>query len=368
MRTAIIGIRGIPANYGGFETFAEQLAPRLAARGHDVTVYCRKNAVDYEGDEFRGVRLITLPTIHTKHLDTPVHTALSCFRALRERYDVVLVCNAANTAFTAPLRLAGVPVIVNVDGIERLRKKWGRAGRGWYWLSEFLATKMPSAIVSDATVIHDYYRQKWNADSTMIPYGANTDRPETSAALSTYGLNPGGYLLCVARLEPENNIDLVLRAFARVKTDLRLVIVGDTPFDNEYKDRLRASAAKDPRVLMTGFLYGAPCKELQAHSYAYIHAADVGGTSPALLESMAMGSAPIASATAQNLEVIGAAGWSFDVGSEDALAQRIQYATDHPETVATVGDMARTRILDVYSWEAVTDSYERLLDTHRRHK
>jgi glycosyltransferase involved in cell wall biosynthesis len=261
MRVAILGIRGIPADYGGFETFAGELAPRLVERGHDVTVYGRRGAVNWPESHYRGVRLIILPTIHTKHLDTPVHTLLACAHAATQGYDVVLVCNAANALFTAILRIVGTPVVLNVDGIERLRKKWGRAGRSWYWVSEFLATRFASALVADAGQIQTYYRERWSADSTMIPYGANTSRPQGTFALDQQGVKPQGYILAVARLEPENNVDLLVRAFARVRTDMRLVIVGDTPFPSAYKDGLREAAARDSRVIMAGFLYGEPCHQ-----------------------------------------------------------------------------------------------------------
>ena len=265
-----MGIRGIPANYGGFETFAEQLAPRLAARGNDVTVYGRRGAVTWSEPEYKGVRLVILPTIHTKHLDTPVHTLVSCAHALTQRYDSVLVCNAANAAFVWPLRVVGTRLLLNVDGIERLRKKWGPAGRSWYWFSEFLATHVPNAIVADAGVIQTYYRERWNAESTMIPYGADTTRPSSTAALEEYGVETRRYFLVVARLEPENNVDMLVRAFSGVKTDMRLVIVGDTPFESAYKTELRELADRDPRVVMTGFLYGESCRELQALSLIHI--------------------------------------------------------------------------------------------------
>lgn len=362
-----MGIRGIPANYGGFETFAEQLAPRLVNRGHDVTVYGRRGAVTTTDRVYKGVRLVVLPTIHTKHLDTPIHTLLSSAHAMFQRYDVVLVCNAANALFTIGLRATRTPIVLNVDGIERLRKKWGKAGRAWYWMSEFLATKIPNAIVSDAEVIRDYYREQWGVDSIMIPYGARTDIPDGTATLAEYGLEPRGYILLVTRLEPENRADLVVRAFARVKTDLRLVIVGDTPFESEYKVQLREVAARDPRVLMTGFLYGEPCRELQANSFCYVHAAEVGGTSPALLESMALGAAIIASDTPQNVEVAGDAGWTFETGSEETLADRLQYAVDNPDEAHRRGATARERVESTYSWDKITGAYEdTLIATVRR--
>lgn len=361
MRIAILGIRGIPANYGGFETFADQLAPRLVERGHDVTVYGRRGAVNWKDSHYKGVRLVILPTIHTKHLDTPVHTLLACMHAATSGYDVVLACNAANALFTVILRIAGTPVVLNVDGIERLRKKWGWAGRSWYRLSEYFATKVATELVADAAEIQAYYRDRWGARSTMIPYGASTSRPEGASALKTYGVEPRDYVLAVARLEPENNVDLIVRAFSRVRTDMHLVIVGDTPYQSDYKQGLRDTAARDPRVIMTGFLYGELCRELQSNSFCYVHAADVGGTSPALLESMGLGGCVIVSSTPQNLEVVDATGWSFDAGSQDSLVERLQFVVDHPDEADAMRERARARVKSVYSWEAITRAYEGLL-------
>lgn len=361
MRIAIMGIRGIPAKYGGFETFAEELAPRLVERGHDVTVYGRKHVITWPESHYKGVRLVVLPTIPTKHLDTPVHTIVSCVHAIGEGYDAVLVCNAANALFVSLLRMTGTPVALNVDGIERLRKKWGRAGRGWFWMSEYLATKIPTAIVADAGVIQAYYRDKWHAASTMIPYGASTQRAETIAALEQFGVTPRDYILVVARLEPENNIDLVIRAFAKVKTDKRLVVVGDVPYASEYKQLLHELAAQDDRVIMTGAVYGDGYREFQSNSYCYIQAADVGGTSPALLEGMAMGGCVVVNGTDQNREVIGDTGWWFSSGDVDEFAERLQYLVDNPGEAEAARGRARERIDSVYSWPAVTDAYENLL-------
>src|SRR5262249_45497592 len=173
MKLAILGTRGIPANYGGFETFAEELATKLAARGHDVTVYGRSNNVRYAGTVYKGVKLTVLPTIATKYLDTVAHTFLSVLHALPRRFDAILICNAANALFALIPRLALTPVALNVDGIERLRKKWGPAGRAYYRLSEYLATVTPNVIVTDARVIQDYYLKKYRQQSIMIAYGAN---------------------------------------------------------------------------------------------------------------------------------------------------------------------------------------------------
>src|SRR5687767_10298628 len=157
MRIAILGTRGIPASYGGFETFAEHLATRLVARGHDVTVYCRAHYVSPRQMEYHGVRLKVLTTIRHKYFDTVVHGVLSAIHAVSRRFDVVLMCNAANAPFSPILRLTGTPVAINVDGLEHKRKKWGWLGRRYYKAAEYLSTILPNEIVTDAQVIHDYY-------------------------------------------------------------------------------------------------------------------------------------------------------------------------------------------------------------------
>src|SRR5947199_7235363 len=228
MKLAVLGTRGIPANYGGFETFAEELSVRLSARGHDVTVYGRSKNIHHREKTFNGVKLAILPTIGTKHLDTVVHTFLSVFHALPHRFDCLLVCNAANALFTIVPRLFRTPVALNVDGIERLRKKWGLAGRTYYRVSEYLATLIPNVVITDADVIRDYYWKTYQKRSVMIAYGSSCDRLETTAALDQLGVRPRDYFLYVSRLEPENNAHLGVDACERVQTTNKPPIVGDT--------------------------------------------------------------------------------------------------------------------------------------------
>src|SRR5271157_5927476 len=198
MRIALLGTRGIPANYGGFETFAEELSTRLAARGHTVTVYCRQR---FPQKEYRGVRLQYLPTIRHKYLDTLAHTFFSTLHLLAHRADAALYCNGANAIFTLWPRLFGTPVALNVDGIERKRKKWNRLAKAWYLVSEWLATFCPSVVVTDALAIQDYYRRRYRKETVFIPYGADVGPVEGCETLVKLGLEPGWYFLYVSRME-----------------------------------------------------------------------------------------------------------------------------------------------------------------------
>src|SRR5579872_3507402 len=243
MRLALLGTRGIPANYGGFETFAEEISTRLAARGHQVTVYCREWS---SAREFRGVRLQYLPTVRHKYLDTVAHTCVSTAHLLAHRTDVALYCNAANAVFTLWPRLIGVPTALNVDGIERRRAKWNHLARAWYLGSEWLSTFFPTAMITDAHTIQQYYRERYGKEGVFIPYGAEVGRVEDAALVTKLGLDPGKYFLYVSRMEPENRALEVRQAFESISTPYRLALVGDAPYAQEYIARVRAT--QDPRV------------------------------------------------------------------------------------------------------------------------
>jgi len=356
VKLAILGTRGIPANYGGFETFAEELSIRLAARGHHVTVYGRSNNIRYSGKEYRGVHLVILPTIGSKHLDTVTHTFLSVLHAVPRRFDCILICNAANAAFGLVPRLTLTPVALNVDGIERKRKKWGLAGRTYYRVSEYLATLVPNVIVTDADVIQKYYKERYGAPSRMIAYGASTERETTTDVQEQLGVRARDYVLYVSRLEPENNAHTVIQSYAGVRTEKPLLIVGDAPYAQDYIAGLKRTT--DPRVRFPGAIYGKGYRELQSHAGVYVHATEVGGTHPALIEAMGAGNCVIVYDTPENREVVSDCGLYYR--SPQELTERLQMALDNQALVEDFRSKARARIQATYSWDAITDQYEKL--------
>ncbi|MGA2739457.1 MAG: DUF1972 domain-containing protein [Bryobacteraceae bacterium] len=356
MRIAILGTRGIPANYGGFETFAEELSIRLADRGHAVTVYCRGGAGPCPA--YRRVRLQYLPTLRHKYLDTIAHTFFSTVHLLAHRVDVALYCNGANAIFTVLPRLCGMPVVLNVDGLERKRKKWNRAAKAWYLVSEWLATFLPNEVVTDARAIQDYYMQRYGKRTTFIPYGAETGKVESTAALEELGLEPGRYFLYVSRMEPENHALEVRQAFERVHTDLKLALIGDAPYARDYIRQVRET--RDPRIVIPGAIYGRGYHELDSHCFAYIHATEVGGTHPALIEAMGRGALVLYRNTAENAEVAGDAGIPFG----DDLAEKIALALAMGEAEReALRQRARARVERDYCWDAVATAYENLFQS-----
>ncbi len=358
MKIAILGTRGVPANYGGFETFAEECAAGLVARGHDVTVYGRSHYVPQDVRTYRGIRITVLPTLPWKYTDTVVHTLLSVLHAVPRRFDAVLICNAANSVFAWIPRIFGTPVVVNVDGIERLRRKWNWLGRTYYRLSEFVSTLFPDEIVTDARCIERYYRDTYGARSEFIPYGTSTEVPVGDSALAELGLAPREYFLYVSRLEPENNAHLLVQAYERVRSTRKLLIVGTAPYAREYIHRLQDT--RDPRIAFPGAIYGLRYRQLLAHALCYVHATEVGGSHPALIEAMGLGNLIVANHTPENAEVLGGTGMLYNRNDVPDLAARLQRVNDDPGEFAHLRGLARQRAACEYSWDSVVDRYERL--------
>lgn len=358
MKIALIGTRGVPANYGGFETCVEELGKRLVQRGHDVTVYCRKSYYDNVLEDYHGMKLVYLPNLQKKSLDTLSHSFLSVVHAIRQPYDVFMVFNAANSPTLFLPRLLGKNIAINTDGLEWKRGKWGKVARRYYKVSEWLATRLSNRIVADSSGIASYYKDTYGVDSTNIAYGAKVTHSVNPDLLKDMGLNPGQYFLQITRFEPENNPLLTIQAFRRLNTSKKLVIVGGVPYKSEYS-RLIAEEA-DERIILPGFIYDKNLlNELWCNCYAYIHGNEVGGTNPALLQTMASGCFTIAIDVPFSHDVLQGGGIFYTKTLED-LALKMQWALDHSADLQGYVEKAVTRIADEYTWEKVTDSYEQL--------
>lgn len=360
MRIALIGTRGVPASYGGFETCVEEVGRRLAERGHAVTVYCRSGHYRERLPEYLGMRLVYLPSIRHKALDTLSHTTLSVLHAATCPYDVLMVFNAANSPPLLLPRLLGKKIAINTDGLEWKRGKWGPLARRYYRFAEWLSTRLANRIVADSRGIQDYYQERYGTESSFIAYGAYLNESRRPELLAPLGLVPGGYFLQITRFEPENNPLLTLRAYQGLPTDKKLVLVGGVPFASDYDRQLRQEAGE--RVLLPGFIYDPELlRELWCNCYAYVHGNEVGGTNPALLQAMANGCPTLAIDVPFSRDVLGDAGIFFAAEPED-LRQKMAWMLTHPEALAPLRERAVARIRDHYSWEGVTDGYERLFE------
>lgn len=352
MRLAILGTRGVPPEYGGFETFAAELGSRLARRGHSVTVYCRTEGLDH----WHGIRRIVPPHLSGKYFETVTHTFLSAVDALRRDFDVILLCNAAN-AFTIPLlRAARLPVAINVDGIERKRRKWNVLGQAFYAMGEAFAATFASAVVADAEVIAGYYRSNYNVEPVVIPYGAEFPAEEDTDVRQRLGVTK--YILYVSRFEPENNPLEVVLAYEKLKDAPPLVMLGAARYDKALETELRRH--ESAKIVFPGALYGPDYRTLQRHALVYIQATEVGGTHPALIEAMASGGLVLANDTSENREVGGEAIRYFQVRPNDTLSGMLRECLASPDDDKVWRERARQRAAERFGWEAVTDAYERL--------
>jgi glycosyltransferase involved in cell wall biosynthesis len=355
MKIAIIGTRGVPGRYGGFETLAEQLAIRLTDQGHQLTVYCR-NAFTSPTDGFDPrVRRVILPGLRSKYLDTVFHTFLSVLHVITTDAEVALMCNVANSPFAWIPRMFGIPTVLNVDGLDRKRRKWSFIGKAYLYFCELLSLITPTRLLTDSRYIERYFRQRYGAASAVIAYGAEVpEAPE--AAISEFP--SGQYILAVGRFEPENNFELIVKAYGQVQTDWALVVVGNNPYRPKYEREIRRLA--DARVVFIGAVYGERYWELQRNAGIFIMAGEVGGTHPSLVEAMAAGSAVLFLETPENSETVADGGISFKHSAAD-LAEKLQYLLGSPELRGRISAQARRRAASAYSWQTIANQYEALL-------
>jgi len=361
MKIAMLGTRGIPASYSGFETCVEQLSKRLVSRGHQVSVYCRSTHIDYPDTYYLGVRLIRLPTIKNKYLDTIVHSFISSMHALSQGFDICLYFIAGNSPVTWIPRLTGTRTILNVDGLDWKREKWPRLAKKYIQLAEYFATVFPDVFLTDSRVVQSYYQEKFGDNPLYIPYGSDVEIKSPGDIMHKFGLEPGKYLLFVGRLVPENYVHHLIGAFKQIDTELKCVIVGDAPYVEDYKKELFELAKEDPRIVFTGYVFGDGYFELGSNAYIFVETSGVGGTHPAVVEAMAFGNCVIVNNTPENLETISDAGFAYDgnIGVE-SLKKQLENLLSSPELISEYKNKARVRAETYYSWEAVTDSYEQL--------
>jgi glycosyltransferase involved in cell wall biosynthesis len=338
----------------------EELAPRLIERGFEVTVYCRSRYTPADCLEYKGARLVRLPSLYTKYSETPVHTALSCLHAIRERFDAALIVNGANSAFAPILRVTGTPVVINVDGIEKQRAKWGPLGRLVYSVSERLAGTLSTVMITDAKVIRDYYRSQHGVDSKVISYGVNPRPLPPGQTLTRLGLEPRKYLLYVSRFEPENNPHRVVEAYRAVGGELPLVMVGDAPYARAFIAGFKTGS--DPRVVFPGAIYGDGYRELLSHAFAFIQATEVGGTHPALVEAMGYGNCVLVNDTPENREVAGDTALYFRADRPDTLSDRLNGLIGKPGEARLLGLRSSERARSLFSWTRVADQYAALFE------
>lgn len=361
-RIAILGTRGIPAAYGGFETFAEELAVRLAAAGVDVTVYCEEGH-GTQSLEYKGVRLRYLPAPPCGPLTTVLFDLRSLWHA-RRGHDVVYLLGYGAAQFSFVPRIFGSRVWLNVDGIEWMRAKWGRAARTYFKAMEFFSVRFPNRVIADAEGVRAHLRARHRRlpPCSVIAYGAPVvDASPDSTYLAEWGLEPGRYYVVVCRLEPENHVREIIEGFTASRSSWPLVIVGDHKVSTEYVRSLRPLASE--RVRFVGTVYDKPkLQALRYHALAYFHGHSVGGTNPSMLEAMGCGNLVIAHDNVFNREMLGSGGRLFR-SAADIPALIAQVEALGAEESAAERNYMRERIRSEYNWDRIAEAYLRLLSS-----
>ena len=368
MKVAIIGTRGVPARYGGFETAVEEIGAGLAAIGHMVVVYCRRSG---GGRFYRGMRRVVLPSIHRRALETVSHAGLSTIHALLHRPDVALVLNAANAPYVAVLRAAGVPTVLHLDGHDAHRAKWRGIGSRYYSVATRVGVRVAERVVVDSKTVQLELGLAHDPKVVFIPYGAD----QTSASvrviderLSSMDLRRGGYHLVVARFEPENHVAEIVEGYSSSTARMPLVVVGFQAYPGEYGRRIKQAIRGDRRVSLVGPVWDQDLLDaMYAGAMSYLHGHSVGGTNPSLLRAMVHATPVIAFDCPYNRETTGGSALWFD--SPAQIAAAIDRVEADPRSQDDQVARARERVSREYVWANVVSSYDALLrDVSRKHR
>ncbi len=360
-KIAFIGSRGVPARYAGFETVVDELGSRLAARGHTVAVYNRSNYYPKKPSSHRGMRLIYLSTIRLRSLETIIHTLFASIHAIFCDYDVIYLCGVGNACLARVLRLGGRKVIINVDGIDFKRPKWSGFARWWLRKSEKWAVDTCDRVIADNLTVVAHYEKEYGYRPDYLAYGANADVAQAPLTeLEKWGLRPREYILFVSRLSPENDADLLLRAYALSGVTMPLVVVGSHGYESVYFDLLQS--LRTPTTIFTGGVFGEGYRALSQNCRFFVLPAAIEATRLVLLDQMGFGSAILFHESAATREVIADAGEAFEngSGSVESLAEKIRLLADDPARCETLGRKAIERVREHYLWERVSEQYEEL--------
>ena len=359
MRIAIAGIRGIPARFGGSETAAEEIGRRLVARGHEVTVYCRRHNSRSFAREYLGMKRVVLPSINTFNLDTITHSFLTSLHIhLTDSADVIHFHGMGNALLLPLLWPSAKRSVVTIDGPDWERPKWGAGAKLALKLGARMAVRWADCLIIDNQPSIAYFRRHFGVEGTYIPYGADPETPKTSEYINELGLQRRGYLLFVGALVPDKGPDVLVEACSHLGNEMPVVIVGDSPFLPEYQAKLRAAAINDKRIRFLGYVYGSHYRQLLANAYAYVHPLRSDGTSPALLQALAYGSCIVINSLPEALSAVGDAALPYSHNDPVDLARRLRQVIADPSLADTYRTRARQRAETEYNWDRVTEQHE----------
>ncbi len=365
MKIAMIGQKGIPAKQGGVETHVQELSARLV-ENHDVVVYTRPWYTEKTKQEYKGVRLVSLPSFASKHLDAISHTFISMLHAMfKEKVDIIHVHAVGPSLLTWAPRLLRpkTKIISTFHCIDRQHQKWGFFARVMLWLGEWSQMKFSHEVIAVSKTLHQYAYEVYGRNTHYIPNGVNqVQRQPASMITQQYDLDENEYIVMVARLVRHKGAHYLIDAYKQIDTDKKLVIVGDTAFTDDYVDELKIMAADNKNIIFTGFQSGRMLEELFSNAYCYVLPSESEGLPIALLEAASYGRAVLASDIPANLEIVERCGESFRNTNVTDLKHKLQAFLDDPERVQELGRLARKHVAEYYAWSDISKSTNVLYD------
>jgi glycosyltransferase involved in cell wall biosynthesis len=357
LRVAFIGGRGVVSKYSGIETYYEEIGKRLAGMGHQVTLYCRTYFTP-PGRTHNGMQVVRLPTIRSKHLETLVHTLLSTLHVLGEDCDIVHYHALGPALFSFIPRLAGKKTVVTVQGLDWQRKKWGRIASAVLRLGERAAVSLPTRTMVVSQELKKHYRHGYAVETSYVPNGGVLRERRRPDKILDWGLEPGKYILFLGRFSPEKGCHLLVEAYEKLETDVKLVMAGASSYCDDYSRRLRTHASS--QIKMLDWVSGEALDELLTNAMVFVLPSDLEGLSLALLDAMGAGLCVLCSDVAENREAIEATGFTFRRGDVEDLADRLRFLIANPAVREAAGQAAQRRVRENYQWPAIAAEIERV--------
>lgn len=357
MKIAMFGIKGIPVPAGA-ENVVEQIGSRLVQRGHEVTVYVRPHYTPREMKEYKGMKLVHLPSIPTKNLDAITHSFLASIAVLREGADIVHVHSTGNSIFAFLPRIWGMKTIVQSHGLDWQREKWGRLAKFYLRMSDYSTIYFPNSTTAVSKKMTKYYQALTNRKVVYIPNGVAPAERRSAELLGEYGLDGDDYVLFAARFVPEKGAHYLLEAFQRIDTPYKLVMAGDGAYGNRYADEIKTQASE--RIIFPGFVRGELFEAFLSNARLFVLPSDIEGLSTGLLEAMSYANCVLASDIEENLEALGDIGYTFKAGSVDDLEDKLRTLLAKNNLRQTCGKLARDYVHQCFDWDIVTSQFEEL--------
>ena len=370
MKIAMIGHKRIPSREGGVEVVVEELSTRLVNRGHCVEVYNRKgkNVQDKNADldkqnlkEYKGVRIITIPTINKKGIDALIYSFLGSIRAIFGKYDVIHYHAEGSCAMLWIPHLFKKRIVVTIHGLDWQRSKWGGFATKYIKFGEKCAAKYADEIIVLSKGVQKYFKDTYGRETNFIPNGV--EKPEIKEAniiTEKYGLKKDDYILFLARIVPEKGLHYLIDAFKQIKTDKKLVIAGGASHTNDYLEEIKKKASEDDRIIMTGFVQGEELEELFSNCYLYCLPSDIEGMPISLLEAMSYGKNCLVSNIEENIQVCEEYADTFEKSNVDDLKEKLEICLNREENERKDSKEISGYVLNKYNWDDVVKKTEKL--------